>query len=407
MRIESRIGHACKMLRRNLRSYLMLSITLVFSFGVLLAYFAFSDSNSYNAYKEIMSSPREIVMAYSRNESFEELQILNKQVMEQIPGTSSYLYPVIGTTLSQYGNIHTEISILPNHASMVFRDISDETVFENYTSLVEVIQGQGFPLKEDQAIINESLYRSLSPEGALPMPLQIPFLTTDGTYIIRQVQVVGVCKDIGETPLSYDAEGNLQGYAHVYVSQSLLEESDIHRIVQRKPMILFHSPNPETVAAYAKHFDVVLHAVCIAQDAATGLLHMQAKDKLLIALVLYCLLSLNLYGCFSNALSDRRYEIGIKRALGASKITIVFQFFVEGLLVMLGSILISVLSISAIVALYKLYQLIVIGGQWIFYVSPHSLLMFAICSVGMSLFLSLLFAFRATQTEISNQLKSE
>ena len=113
MRIESRISHACKMLRRNLRSYLMLSITLVFSFGVLLAYFAFSDSNSYNAYKEIMSSPREIVMAYSRNESFEELQILNKQVMEQIPGTSSYLYPVIGTTLSQYGNIHTRFPFCP------------------------------------------------------------------------------------------------------------------------------------------------------------------------------------------------------------------------------------------------------------------------------------------------------
>lgn len=407
MRPESRIGHACKMLRRNLRSYLMLSITLVFSFGVLLAYFAFSDSKSYNAYKEIMSSPREIVMAYSRNDSFEELQILNQQVMEQVPGTSSYLYPVISTILSQYGNVYADVSVLPNYASIVFRDISDATIFENYTSPAEVMQGQGFPLKKDEAVINESLFRSLSPNGILPISLQIPFLTTDGTCIIRQVQVVGVCNDIEEEPLSYDAEGNLQGSAHIYVSQALLDEHDTHRITQRKPMILFQSPNPETVASYAKHFDIVLHAVCIAQDAAIERLHIHAKNKLLIALVLYCLLSLNLYGCFSNALSDRRYEIGIKRALGASKATIVFQFFIEGLLVMLGSILISVLAVSAIAALYKLYQLIILGERWIFYVSPHSLLMFAICSVVMSLFLSLLFAFRATQTEIAGQLKSE
>ncbi len=407
MRPETRIRHACKMLRRNLRSYLMLSITLVFSFGVLLAYFAFSDSRSYNAHKEIMSSPCEIVMAYSRNDSFEELQILNQQVMGQVPGTRSYLYPVISTILSQYENVYAQVSVLPNHASVVFRDISDAAIFENYTTPAEVVQGQGFPLKKDEAVINESLFRSLSPHGTLPISLQIPFLTTDGTYIIRQVQVVGVCNDIEETPLFYDAEGELQGSAHIYVSHDLLDEHDTYRITQRKPMILFQSSDPETVASYAKHFDIVLHAVCIAQDAAIERLHIQAKNKLLIALVLYCLLSLNLYGCISNALSDRRYEIGIKRALGASKATIVFQFFVEGLLVMLGSVLISVLAVSAIAALYKLYQLIVLGEQWIFYISTHSLLMFAICSVGMSLFLSLLFAFRATQTEIFGQLKSE
>ncbi len=407
MRPESHIGHACKMLRRNLRSYLMLSITLIFSFGVLLAFFVFSDSKSYNDYKEIMSSPREIVMAYARNDSFEELQILNQQVMEQIPGTSSYLYPVFPTILSQYENVYAEISVLPNHASIVFRDISDETIFENYTTLVDVFQGQGFPLRENQAVINESFFRSLSPSGTLPISLQIPFLTSDGTNIIREVQVIGVCRDIHEEPLYYNTEMTLCGDVQIYTSQSILSEKDTQNIIQKKPMVLFHSPSPEKVAAYAKHFDLVLHAVCIAQDAATERLHTQAKNKLLISLILYCLLSLNLYGCFSNALSDRRYEIGIKRALGASKATIVFQFFIEGLLVMLGSILISVLSISAIVALYKLYHLIILGKQWIFYVNPHSLLMFAICSVGMSLFLSLLFAFRATQTEISGQLKSE
>ena len=407
MRPESRIHHAVRMLRRNLRSYAMLSITLVFSFSVLLGYFLFSDSRGYNDFKEIFSSPREIVMAYARSEDPTELQVLKQQVTEQLPGTGAYLYFYVSTRLPQYGDVLANVSVLPNQASIVFREVSDDVIFENYTLPVTVVQGQGFPLGENRAVINRSLFRLLSPSETLPFTVEIPFQMEDGSRILRKVEVVGVCEDLSEVAPYYNSEGILCAQTQIYVSQSLFSTEELPRLSQRKPLLLIHSNAPEKAAAYAQQFDLVLHAVCRAQNAAIGELHARAKSKALIALVLHGLLCLNLYGCFSNALSDRRYEIGIKRALGAGKGTIVGQFFAEGIMVMLGSILLAVLLITGLAAIYKLYGLLVSGKQWIVYLTPYSQWMFLVSSVGMSLLLSLLFAFRATGTEIAAQLKSE
>lgn len=43
------------------------------------------------------------------------------------------------------------------------------------------------------------------------------------------------------------------------------------------------------------------------------------RDKYIIAAVLFVILGINLYSAFSNALNERKYEIGIKRAIGAGK----------------------------------------------------------------------------------------
>ena len=221
MRPEFRITHAVKMLRRNLRSYAMLSITLVFSFGVLLGYFLFSDSQGYNDFKEIFSSPREIVMAYARSEDARELQVLKQQVTEQLPGTGAYLFFDVSTRLPQFGDVLANVSVLPGHASIVFREISDDVIYENYTVPVTVVQGQTFPLRGNQAVINRSFFRSLSPSQTLPLTLEIPFSMADGTRILREVQVVGVCEDISEEGPFYSAEGKLCGQTQIYVSQAL------------------------------------------------------------------------------------------------------------------------------------------------------------------------------------------
>lgn len=43
------------------------------------------------------------------------------------------------------------------------------------------------------------------------------------------------------------------------------------------------------------------------------------RNKYIIAAVLFVILGINLYSAFSNALNERKYEIGIKRAIGAGK----------------------------------------------------------------------------------------
>ena len=46
------INHSILMVRRNLKSYLLLSVTILLSFTFLLGYFVYSDSEIYNRYKE-------------------------------------------------------------------------------------------------------------------------------------------------------------------------------------------------------------------------------------------------------------------------------------------------------------------------------------------------------------------
>ena len=112
--------------------------------------------------------------------------------------------------------------------------------------------------------------------------------------------------------------GHLTGDVQIYVSQSLLGGTTLDSLSAIKSVVLFNSSDPETVAAHTQNFDLVLHAVCVAQNKATEKMRIQTETKFTIAVVLYVLLSINLFGCFSNALSERQFEIGVKRAIGAS-----------------------------------------------------------------------------------------
>lgn len=406
MRHESHFRHACKMVLRNFRSYAMLSITIVFSFAILLGYLIFADSSIYNSYKEIFASPREIVMAYTYENSG-EISILEKQISDRIPSASSYRFLETDTVLKQYDSVRATISILPNNASFVFRDISDENIQENYTTNVDVIMGEGFPLSSNKAIINESFFQSISSNGQLPMKLSIPVSLADGAHVVWETEVVGVCEDIGEGPLHYDKDGHLAGNTRIYVSQSILSGADASELLNARSVILFNSSQPEEVAACAQKFDLVLHAVCLAQNAATEKIQAQTQVKFLITVVLYILLSINLFGCFSNALSDRRFEIGVKRAIGASAFSVIGQFLLESIIVMLCSTLLAVAITADTLAVYKLYQHFALGNTWTVSASTGSVLMFAVCSLSLTLVFSLFFAYRATKVEIVKYLKAE
>ena len=68
----------------------------------------------------------------------------------------------------------------------------------------------------------------------------------------------------------------------------------------------------------------------------------QKTTKALITCAMLLILGINLYSSFSNALNERKFEIGVKRAIGASGFAIVRQFLYESLTVMVANILVSV-----------------------------------------------------------------
>ena len=93
-----------------------------------------------------------------------------------------------------------------------------------------MVQGQGFPLGENRAVINRSLYRLLSPSETLPFTVEIPFQMEDGSRILRKVEVVGVCEDLSEVAPYYNSEGILCAQTQIYVSQSLFSTEELPRL---------------------------------------------------------------------------------------------------------------------------------------------------------------------------------
>ena len=133
---------------------------------------------------------------------------------------------------------------------------------------------------------------------------------------------------------------------------------------------------------------------------------------MIITIALLVLLGINLYSSFSNALNDRKFEVGVRRAIGASKWAIVRQFLYESILVMLTNIFISIWLILTAALTYKVIREHFPENEFERFVftltiSPHSIGMFAICSLTLTLVFSLVFAYKTTQVQIVDHLKSE
>lgn len=391
----------------------MLSVTIILSFSILLGYLSFVDSGLFNQYKRVFAAPREVVTVYQYGEPFAKMRALTEMVQTASPETQFYHYTGETTTLTQYGNVKADLTFLPSGKQPVFEMIASiETGVGSTAEEIRPLFGRdAFDLRGNEAIINECFYRALGGTGEFPLQLFVPFSWADGSNTVFSLSVVGVCSDEVEngdsTDFYLDESGQMAGFVQIYMSQEVLGARGAQDMVNPRHMIAFLSQTPEVVASYADQLDIIKHAACIAQDEAMEHIRIQKATKAVIALILLLLLGTNLYSSFSNALNGRKFEIGVKRAIGASSFAIVKQFLLEGMAVMLVNILFSVLIVTDILAVYKIYQTVALGNEWVISVSPHSIAMFAACSVSLTLVFSLLFAYQSTRVEIVQYLKAE
>lgn len=119
------------------------------------------------------------------------------------------------------------------------------------------------------------------------------------------------------------------------------------------------------------------------------------------------ILGINLLSSFFNALNERKFEIAIKRAIGASKFDIITQFLCEGIIVISIDILISIALIMILLSLVKIYFFVIVQQEWIIHITVYSVMIYLLCCSFLALFFSVLFSFLATRVEIIKYLKGE
>lgn len=426
------LRHSVKMVRRTLRSYAMLSVTIVLSFSLLLGYLVWTDSSLYNRYKETFNQDRNIVTVSDQQlRSISFAETLKRKATEY--GASAIQFDVMyfnrvsaATTggFLEDGSILTDIPAyaisVPRHAWCIYAS--------NWKQLDVVwLDGKEHPdynLESGEIILDDRLYELFHIEEndnifEVRMSSQYGYSIIDDTVRIRgKYKVVGIYPS-GE-PLEFvRIEGsNLVKCNFTYVPVIAFSAEDFNRSsyldeAWSNPTIVFYSQTPENVYSLIRSMGISANyrAVYLDQNAALEKIRTEVNLKSTITAALLLILGINLYASFTNALNDRRFEIGVKRAIGASKWCIIRQFLYEGLMVMLGNILISIWLVLTVGLVYKvIYEHREVYGQFYTFtltVTPYSVGMFAACSLTLTVVFSLVFAYKATQVQIIDYLKAE
>ncbi len=429
---HSILRHAIMMVGRTLRSYALLSVTIILSFSLLLGYLVWTDSSLYNAYKETFSRDRNVVVvADQKLKSPAFVQMLREKAADY--GNQSSLYfdnAIFGSLRSRDSRLQTEdgkelepfqvcaVSV-PAHAWSLYCVGEKE-------AQVRWLDGKEHPdyhLHSGEILIDERLYAlfGLEAKGNLFSLSLSGYHDAEGKLVNEpfrgEFTVVGTISS-GE-PLTVREDGDGLRFEAEMLPSIAFSAADFGRAAYPHmnwytPTMAFYSTAPEQVDALLRSLGITsnIFAVYAKQDQALERICSEIGLKQVITTALLIILGINLYSSLSNALNDRKFEIGVRRALGASKWSIIRQFLYESLLVMAANILASIWLVLTLALTYKvIYEHILDDtGTWRTFtltVSPYSVGMFAVCSLTLTVVFSLIFAYQSTQVQIADYLKAE
>ena len=411
------VRHAGLMVGRTFKSYALLSVTVVLSFSLLLGYLCYTDSSLYNQYKTLFSYRRGDLVLHDSSRSNQKLQALLEKISE-VENTQHYLLYESSAGAAETVYAHDSGSIRLHNWHLYFYPDHSWTTPLFWWPAGDIVWTDGRPVQDIrldtyEAVINEGLYFALGFDK-LPDPVYT-FRFDCGLELT--LQIVGYAKD--PVPFTLDLENGTEGkdYANnLILSTKLLDaEEAIWAIEETAPVryIVIHTGDPEQVRNLAQNVGYEEgSSVFSEQNQALEVIRMEKRNKAIITCALLLLLGVNLYSCFTNALHDRKFEIGVKRAMGASAFSIVRQFLYESLMVMAVNILLSVVLVTDVFLVFKfIYERTPNEWghylKWAIYISPHSAAMFAVCAVSLTIVFSLIFACQSTRVEIVQYLKAE
>ena len=416
-------AHALRMVRRNLRSYRLLSVTIVLSFSALLGYMLVTDSNIYNQYKTLFCQDPNLLTVWncpvSETALLDRYEKKAKELDPELFSCRSYdcLCKLGGLYQTEDGR-KVSLDTVMVHSVPIW-SLWDRT---NDVTIQWLDRGthDGVSLLPGQALITDQLYYALgldkteSPE--LRVNLENPATSAGQTHDLR-LQIVGLIPSPEGSVLEFREDGiPTQRYAGTELVLSFTDWNP-----EAAPELIWfvteelYSQKPLEVLELSRQMLPGRTARSAAQQQQDALkaIRTEKKTKAYIAMALFILLGINLYSSFANALNERKFEIGVKRAIGAAKWSIVRQFLYESLCLMLANILVSVWLVTAGLIAFKYVrehlpvESRLYCANWVIDFSPYSLAMSAVCAAGLTLVFSLIFAWRSTQVEIVRYLKAE
>lgn len=412
MKNKGLIFHSAKMFYLNFKGYSMLAITIVLSFAILLGYMVFNDSMTYNNFKHVFASPSNALMVETQD-GLKDLNSLISSCKKVDPGLKSYTYLDYSASFPQYGEmIRSKVYFIPDGGNpiIISEYISDGIGEYEYVSCyvheVDIVKGTN-RLNGNDAILSESFYNTVLKNTELPVTLIMTLKLADGSTHPVKLNVIGICKDSEFNSVKLDSSRKPIITGSIFCRQDLIKDITSDLLELPKYVAVVATDKPAEVIALAERRGFLVRSAYAAKNEAVDSIRTNINTKMWIAIILYLILGINLFGCFENALGKRSFEISVRRALGASRMQIIAQFLLEGVLVMLLSILISTTLIAELAIVFKLYLGYFKNIVWTIYITESSVWIFTVCGISMTALFSVIFAFRATNVEIVKNLKGE
>lgn len=417
--------HAITMVGRTLRSYAMLSVTIILSFSLLLAYLFFVDATLYNEYKEVFARDRSVVVVQDSDLNTVKVSVLIEGAEElgrthytEMLRTNHLRIDMSGYSLesgeSIWGEMPATVIVLAGTPWSVY-DYSEELDI----TWLDGKERENICLKSGEILMDEQLFQAFGLSAENPYyPCKFRhFLDLYAEPFSGTFEVVGTIRSYEKLAVVEAGDANAVYISPSYVARLVFSIDDLNtqnaQAADWDRFLVFYSDYPERITGMAKELMMdAVDSVYDSQNAALDEIRAQKRTKAMIASVMLLILGLNLYSSFSNALNERKFEIGVKRAIGASKWAIVRQFLYEGMIVMAVDVFLSVVLVVDLGILYKLVREAVpdefgIYENFVLYISPYSMAMFALCAVTLTVVFSLIFAYKSTQVQVVNYLKAE
>ncbi len=416
MQIFKELQHSVRMAAKNVKSYLFLSMTVLLSFCFMLFYLIYADSVTFNNYEKALSLDPEISTlqivslnddgSYSASDTFKNMQSGALKVR-------SYL--------SHIKDCRT---------TMTYSSIGSLTLRDKCTLSLSFVEDHGFAyctagnlyveplenaLQDGEALVNQSFYDWIRESMGEEEPtVSFDYVYADNTRTRLAVKIVGTTfYDNGYGAPTVDENGNLTGNVKMLLPTStLVRLSESGTPADLFAFMVAYAPAEyqESIYEYAKDSDVVrgygsYNVITI--NAARKNVQKAIEQRTLLLCFFYVVLAVNLYGSFRNALNDRKFEIGVKRAIGASKKSIIRQFLTEGLLVVVGNMLLSIYLVLTGFLIYKTILYHAQGVVWTIYLGWSALAGFLIVCLSLALLFSFIFAWQTSKVNVIDNLRAE
>ena len=212
--------------------------------------------------------------------------------------------------------------------------------------------------------------------------------TVDASELSLQVRNVG---------------GHLTGNVEVFIPGEAVNREAFGEGLEEQ--FLIFTPYAIDILNLARRYEFEASASAQPQVHSRADMRQSIQLKWILGSLIFLVLAVNLQGSFANALKERRYEIGLRRALGAAPQDIVMQFFKESVLLILTGALLALFLVVDGFLLFRLFCYFTSAQIYTIVLTASSVLTMLTMTGSLLLLTGLSFSVSAMETNIVSALQ--